>query len=316
MNETTATVVVAALYKFTGFPDPASLCDPLLAECKKVGARGTLLIAPEGINGTIAGSRAAIDQVLQAIRALPGCADIEHKESWADENPFFRMKVRLKKEIVTLGVDDVDPVNNVGTYVDPVDWNALISDPETILIDTRNDYEVEIGTFKGATNPETGSFRELPEWVDGFKDLRQNRKVAMFCTGGIRCEKSTALMKARGFEEVYHLRGGILKYLEEVPEEESLWEGECFVFDQRVSVGHGLVPGPYKQCYACRRPLDQAAMKSELYVEGVSCAACFDEKSNSQKKRYASRQLQMKLARKRGETHIGAGSEKRQREAS
>jgi UPF0176 protein len=306
MDTDTNDIVVAALYQFTRFPDPASLRVPLVAVCKEAGARGTLLLAPEGINGTIAGSRAGIDLVLQHIRGLPGCADFEHKESFAPENPFLRMKVRLKKEIVTLGAGDLDPVNNAGIHVEPADWNALISDPHTILIDTRNDYEVEIGTFRGATNPETTSFGEFPDWVDNFKDLRGKPKIAMFCTGGIRCEKSTALLKAKGFEEVYHLKGGILKYLEEVPEEDSLWEGECFVFDQRVSVGHGLVPGSYGMCHACRRPVDEAARQSEFYVPGISCPACHDERSDKQRQRYAERQQQIELAKKRGEAHIGA----------
>lgn len=298
--------VVAALYQFARFSDPASLRAPLLAVCKEAGTGGTLLLAPEGINGTIAGSRAGIDMVLRHIRSLPGCADIEHKESFTAKNPFYRMKVRLKKEIVTLGVGDVDPINNAGTYVDPADWNALISDPDTILIDTRNDYEVEIGTFQGATNPETASFGEFPDWVDNFKALRGKPKVAMFCTGGIRCEKSTALLKSKGFDEVYHLKGGILKYLEEVPEAESLWEGECFVFDQRVSVGHGLAPGTHGMCHGCRRPVDEAAMNSEFYAPGISCPACHDERSEAQRRRYAARQEQIDLAKQRGEKHIGA----------
>ncbi len=306
MSDQSTQFVVAALYKFADFADPASLRAPLQGVCGEACVRGTLLLASEGINGTIAGSRAGIDLVLRHIRGLPGCADLEHKESFAAENPFLRMKVRLKKEIVTLGAGNVDPVNNAGTYVEPADWNALISDPDTILIDTRNDYEVQIGTFRGATNPETASFGEFPDWVDNFKDLRGKQKIAMFCTGGIRCEKSTALLKTKGFDEVYHLKGGILKYLEEVPEEDSLWEGECFVFDQRVSVGHGLTSGSYGMCHACRRPVDEAARQSEFYVPGISCPACHDERSDEQRQRYASRQHQIDLAKKRGEAHIGA----------
>lgn len=306
MSDQSNQFVVAALYKFARFSDPASLRTPLHEVCQEAGARGTLLLAPEGINGTIAASRTGVDQVLRHIRSLPGCADLEHKESLAEENPFLRMKVRLKKEIVTLGAGDVDPVNNAGNYVEPADWNALISDPDTILIDTRNDYEVEIGTFRGATNPETASFGEFPKWVDNFKDLRGEAKIAMFCTGGIRCEKSTALLKSRGFDQVYHLKGGILKYLEDVPEDESLWEGECFVFDQRVSVGHGLRPGSYGMCHACRRPVSAAARKSELFIPGISCPACHDERSDQQRQRYASRQRQIDLAKKRGVAHIGA----------
>ncbi len=316
MDTETNDIVVAALYKFARFADPALLRAPLLAVCKEAGTRGTLLLALEGINGTVAGSRAGIDLVLRHIRGLPGCADLEHKESFAAKNPFLRMKVRLKKEIVTLGAGDLDPVNNAGTYVKPADWNALISDPDTILIDTRNDYEVEIGTFRGATNPETASFGEFPDWVDNFNDLRAKPKVAMFCTGGIRCEKSTALLKTKGFDEVYHLKGGILKYLEEVPEEDSLWEGECFVFDQRVSVGHGLRPGSYAMCHACRRPVDGAARKSEFYVPGISCPACHDERSDTQRRRYASRQRQIDLAKQRGEAHIGADAAQRTKACS
>jgi len=242
---------------------------------------------------------------LATLKTLPGCADLEHKESLADENPFYRAKVRLKKEIVALGVPGVSPVKAVGDYVAPEDWNDLISDPDVVVIDTRNDYEVSIGTFEGAVNPQTASFREFPKWFEAFQKEHKNKKIAMFCTGGIRCEKSTALLKERGVEEVYHLKGGILKYLETVPEEKSLWKGECFVFDNRVSVTHDLSPGTYDMCHACRRPLDEVAKASPDYVAGVSCSNCIDEHTEERRKDFAERQKQIELAKKRGEKHIG-----------
>jgi UPF0176 protein len=271
---------------------------------------GAWLLAREGINGTIAGSDQAIAAVLAHVRGWPGFAGLEAKFSRALELPFHRMKVRLKREIVTMGQPDIDPLQGVGHYVAPQDWNALISDPGTILIDTRNDYEVEIGTFRGAIDPQTKTFRDFPDWFRAERErlLGQGEtppKVAMFCTGGIRCEKSTAFLKAEGIDEVYHLKGGILKYLEEVPAEQSLWQGECFVFDERVSVGHGLVPGPYELCRACRRPLSDEAKASPLYEEGVSCAACFEERDEEQRAGYRERHRQEKLAAQRGTSHIG-----------
>src|SRR6476469_2551950 len=242
-------IVVPALYKFVSLPDFAEKKDPLLAYCLAQNIKGTLLLAQEGINGTIAGSRAAVDAVLSFLRTDPRLADLEHKESYTDIPPFDRMKVRLKKEIVPLGVPEVDPNQKVGTYVTPEEWNQLISDPEVVLIDTRNDYEVQIGTFQGACNPQTASFREFPDYVRQNLDPQKHKKVAMFCTGGIRCEKASSYMLEQGFEEVYHLKGGILKYLEAVPAEESLWSGECFVFDQRVAVGHGLSLGSHVLCH-------------------------------------------------------------------
>ncbi|MFZ9395936.1 MAG: rhodanese-related sulfurtransferase [Erythrobacter sp.] len=299
---------VAALYQFTRFDDPAALRAPLLAACNQVGIKGTLLLAREGINGTIAGSDNAIAQVLAHIRALPGCAGLDVKFSRASENPFHRMKVRLKREIVTMGEPDIDPTLSTGHYVDAQDWNALISDPDTIVIDTRNDYEVACGTFRGAIDPRTRSFREFPEWFRSHRErlLAGKAKVAMFCTGGIRCEKSTSFLRQEGIEEVYHLKGGILKYLEQVPEEESLWEGECFVFDERVAVGHGLAPGTHGLCRACRRPVSPEDQASPHFVEGVSCPHCFDERDDEQRARYAERQRQEQLARRRGRTHVGA----------
>ncbi|WP_156823486.1 oxygen-dependent tRNA uridine(34) hydroxylase TrhO [Woodsholea maritima] len=300
------TYTVAALYKFTPFANFEAYREPLLAVCEQAQTTGTLLLAHEGINGTIAGPRDGIDAVLDYIRALPGFADLDHKESYAHENPFFRMKVRLKKEIVTMGVADIDPLKSVGTYVEPKDWNELIQSPDVITIDTRNDYEVSIGQFDGAIDPKTTSFREFPDWFKTFMKDRPNARIAMYCTGGIRCEKSTAFVKSLGIDEVYHLKGGILKYLETVPQEESLWKGECFVFDQRVSVGHGLVPGPYDQCHACRHPIDDEMKASPKYVPGVSCPLCYDEQSEEQRQRYAERQKQMQLAKQRGKAHIGA----------
>jgi len=304
---------IAALYQFARFDDPKTLRAPLLALCEENGVRGTLLLAREGINGTIAGSDSGVEAVLDHIRTLPGCNAIEVKESRAESLPFHRTKVRLKKEIVTMGQPDLDPLAGVGTYVAPEDWNALISDPDTIVIDTRNDYEVQIGSFEGAIDPQTTSFREFPEWFRAKRaELEaegRSPKIAMFCTGGIRCEKSTAFARAEGVEDVFHLKGGILNYLEHVPESESLWRGECFVFDERVSVGHGLAPGDHGLCRACRRPLDRDDMAHDHYVEGVSCPRCYPERSDEQRARYAERHRQAELARARGEDHIGRREE-------
>jgi len=304
---------IAALYQFARFDDPKTLRAPLLALCEANGVRGTLLLAREGINGTIAGSDSGVEAVLDHIRTLPDCDAIEVKESRAEGLPFHRTKVRLKKEIVTMGQPDLDPLAGVGTYVAPEDWNALISDPDTIVIDTRNDYEVQIGSFEGAIDPQTTSFREFPEWFRAKRaELEaegRSPKIAMFCTGGIRCEKSTAFARAEGVEDVFHLKGGILNYLEHVPESESLWRGECFVFDERVSVGHGLAPGDHGLCRACRRPLDRDDMAHDHYVEGVSCPRCYPERSDEQRARYAERHRQAELARARGEDHIGRREE-------
>lgn len=297
--------IVAALYHFTRFDDPDGLRAPLRAVCDAGGVRGSLLIASEGINGTIAGPRAGIDAVLDHIRALPGCGDLEWKESTAQDMPFARMKVRLKKEIVTMGQPGVDPTANVGHYVDPADWNALISAPDVAVIDTRNTYEVAIGTFKGAVDPKTDSFRDFPAWWDANKDRFHNKRIAMFCTGGIRCEKSTNWLMSQGVEDVFHLKGGILKYLEDVPQDDSLWDGECFVFDGRVSVGHGLVEGPHMLCHACRRPILPADRDRVEYEQGVACHQCFDETSDADKARFRERQHQIVLAAKRGEKHLG-----------
>ena len=299
---------IAALYHFTRFADPAALRGPLSALCLAQGVKGTLLLAGEGINGTIAGSRAGIDAVLGQIRALPGCDDLDWKESTAHEMPFNRMKVRLKREIVTMGQPDVDPLARVGNYVEAAEWNALIEAPDVAVIDTRNDYEVAIGTFEGAIDPATRSFGEFPAWWEANKARFHNKRIAMFCTGGIRCEKSTNYLLGQGVEDVYHLKGGILKYLEVVPESESRWNGECFVFDGRVSVGHGLVEGPHELCYACRRPIlpnDKTRPEFEL---GVSCHQCLDETSDDDKARFRERQKQVALAAARGEVHVGQKS--------
>ena len=298
---------VAALYRFARLDNFADLKAPLAAFCCGRGIKGTLLLAREGINGTVAGSEEAIIALIDHLNAIPELAGLEVKYSVAADMPFHRMKVRLKKEIVTMGVEDVDPRHSVGTYVEARDWNALISDPDTILIDTRNDYEVAIGTFQGAVDPATQSFRAFPQWVRDHRDDLDGRKVAMFCTGGIRCEKATAYVKSLGFEEVFHLRGGILKYLEDVPADESLWQGECFVFDDRVSVKHGLEEGDAELCRACRRPLTAADRTSPQYREGISCHHCIDERSDDDRARYAERHRQVELAEARGEgKHIGS----------
>ncbi|KAB1088027.1 rhodanese-related sulfurtransferase [Neorhizobium galegae] len=303
--EATGAWLVAALYHFARFDRYESFREPLQAFCDENGIKGTLLIAREGINGTVAGSDTAISGLLAYLRAQPEFAGLEHKESRASKMPFLRMKVRPKKEIVTMGVEDIDPKRIVGTYVEPKDWNALISDPETIVIDTRNDYETAIGIFKGAVDPQTKTFREFPDWVKNNPGLHNKPKIAMYCTGGIRCEKATAFMKEQGFDEVFHLKGGILKYLEEVPAEESLWEGACFVFDERVSVEHGLKEGNHKLCHACRSPITAEEVTSPHYEEGVSCSTCYPTRTEEDRDRYRQRQLQIALAKKRGVRHIG-----------
>ncbi|MGR3371993.1 oxygen-dependent tRNA uridine(34) hydroxylase TrhO [Pseudooceanicola nanhaiensis] len=297
--------IVAALYHFTRFPDPDALRPALRQICDAQGVRGSLLIAGEGINGTIAGPRAGIDAVLAHVRSLPGCETLEWKESTAERMPFGRMKVRLKKEIVTMGQPDVDPLARVGHYVEPAEWNALISAPDVAVIDTRNDYEVAIGTFEGAVDPQTTSFRDFPKWWEENRDRFHNKRIAMFCTGGIRCEKSTNWLIGQGVDEVYHLKGGILKYLEEVPEDESLWRGECFVFDGRVSVGHGLKEGPHDLCHACRRPILPEDRARPEFEQGVSCHQCIEETTDADKARFRERQKQIALAAARGETHLG-----------
>ncbi|MFN3844416.1 MAG: rhodanese-related sulfurtransferase [Paracoccaceae bacterium] len=299
-------LTIIALYHFTRFPDPAALRQPLLSLCHAQGVRGSLLVASEGINGTIAGPRLGVDAVLAHIRALPGCADLEWKESFSDSMPFGRMKVKLKREIVTMGVPDVDPRARVGHYVDATQWNDLIRQPDVAVIDTRNDYEVAIGTFAGAVDPATRSFRDFPKWWQENRDRFHNKRIAMFCTGGIRCEKSTNFLLSQGVDDVFHLKGGILKYLEDVPAEQSLWEGECYVFDARVSVGHGLKPGQNESCGACRRPVTPEGRMHPDYEKGVCCAACVVEYTPSDRARFRERQRQMDLATARGDVHLGA----------
>jgi UPF0176 protein len=293
-------IVVDALYQFTRLDDPQALRGPLRAVCERAGARGTLLLAREGINGTIAASRSGIDAVLAHLRGLPGCAGLDVKESHAPRMPFKRMKVRLKKEIVSLGQAGVDPTREVGTYVEAKDWNDLIASGEVALIDTRNDYEVAIGSFEGAEDPGTQTFRDFPEWWEKNRDRFHNRPVAMFCTGGIRCEKASSFLLGQGVPEVYHLKGGILKYLEDVDARDSLWNGECYVFDGRVSVGHGLEPGPYGLCHACGRPLSEQARAQAGYERGVSCPACIGEYDKVRRERFRERQRQYDLAAERG----------------
>lgn len=299
--------ICAALYKFVELNNYEDLRQPLLDAMLANEVKGTLLLAREGINGTICGTQPQIDAVLAHLRADSRLIDVDHKESPSDGQAFYRTKVKLKKEIVTMGVDWIDPKKTVGNYVAAKDWNSLISDPEVLLIDTRNDYEFAVGTFAGALNPKTDTFREFPDYVATHLDKTKHKKVAMFCTGGIRCEKSTAYLKELGFDDVYHLKGGILKYLEEVPAEESMWQGECFVFDQRVTVKHGLEQGTYDQCYACRMPITEAEKQTEHYEKGVSCPHCYAKTSATQRQRFTEREKQMQLAKARGEQHIRDG---------
>ncbi len=299
-------IVIAALYHFVKLDDFQALRQPLLDVMLKNDVKGTLLLASEGINGTVAGTQSSIDTLLNWLTSDSRLADLRYKVSYDDSMPFYRTRVKLKKEIVTMGVQGIDPNHVVGTYVKAEDWNDLISDPDVMLIDTRNGYEAAIGTFKNAIDPGTETFREFPEYVKQNLDTSKHKKVAMFCTGGIRCEKSTAYLKQQGFEEVYHLQGGILKYLETVPEEESLWQGECFVFDNRVSVNHALEKGSYDQCHACRLPITESDKQSEKYMQGVSCPHCYDKISDEQRQRFMEREKQMQLAKARGEEHIGS----------
>lgn len=301
-------IVVCALYKFVTLEDYKTLKPPLLKCMLQQNIRGTLLLANEGINGTVAGSRMAIDALLNYLQADKRLAGVRYKISLTKQMPFLRTRVKLKKEIVTMGVNGIDPKHIVGTYVKPNDWNALISDPEVLLVDTRNDYEVQVGTFKNAINPKTDSFREFPDYIKQHFNPEKHTKVAMYCTGGIRCEKSTAYMKEQGFKDVYHLEGGILNYLEEVPEQATLWQGECFVFDDRVTVDHQLEKGQYDQCNACRMPITKQDQQSAYYIHGVSCPHCFAKTTVGQKARFTEREKQMQLAKQRGEAHIGADS--------
>ena len=307
-----AATQVVALYRFVRLDDYESMREPLLNFCLDRHIRGTLLLAHEGINGTVAGGDSAIDELLNYLRADDRLADLDCKFSSHEERPFLRMKVKLKSEIVTMGQENIDPNVCVGRYASPQEWNALIDDPDVLVIDTRNEYEVEIGTFAGAVNPQTNSFREFPDWVEQNLDPKKHKKVAMFCTGGIRCEKSTSLLVSKGFEDVWHLKGGILNYLEQTPEEDTRWEGECFVFDSRVAVNHQLEKGSYDQCFACRFPIDDDQKQSPHYLPGVSCPRCVNAHTEQQKGRFAERQRQIGLAKRRGESHIGAAAPARQ----
>lgn len=307
--------VVVALYRFVKLEDYQALQRPLLSVCDEAGVKGTLLLAHEGINGTISGSRQAVNAVIAWLCSDPRLTDLEWKESFHLVDPFHRMKVKLKKEIVTMGIEDIDPTVCVGRYATPQEWNALIDDPECLVVDTRNDYEVAIGTFKGAVNPATQSFRDFPQWVKDNLKPQQHKKIAMFCTGGIRCEKSTSFLLSEGFEEVWHLKGGILKYLEEVPESESRWQGECFVFDSRVAVNHQLDKGSFDQCYACRHPITDEDKASEYYQKGVSCPRCYHSISEERQARFKERQKQVELAALGGYRHIGGPPPQRQMSA-
>ncbi|GIS06080.1 MAG: UPF0176 protein [Candidatus Dadabacteria bacterium] len=300
-------ILVAALYKFVEIDDLLSLQSNLYEICEKNNIMGTILIANEGINGTISGKTNEINQTISLLKSDKRFTNIEIKYSSTDKQPFHRMKVRLKKEIVTIGLPEINPNKKVGTYVKPDDWNDLISDPNVVVIDTRNKYETKIGSFQNALDPETSSFREFPDWVKKFKSSKENanKKIAMFCTGGIRCEKASSLMKEEGFEDVYHLQGGILKYLETIDKENSLWNGECFVFDQRVCLTDELEVGSYKMCFACRMPITHEEMQNEKYIEGISCIYCYDKTTKEKKERFGSRQKQILLAKERGEKHLG-----------
>ncbi len=297
--------VVAALYHFVDLPEHESLLDPMQDFCKKHNIQGTLLLAAEGINGTIAGSRSDIDATLAYLRGIEGLEELAHKESFCDIAPFFRLKIKLRKEIVTMGVDDVRPVDRVGTYVEPEEWNELISQDDVVLIDTRNDFEVRVGHFKNAVDPNTTSFTEFPEYVSDNLSPEKNKRVAMYCTGGIRCEKATSHLLEQGYEEVFHLKGGILKYLEKIPESESMWQGECFVFDRRVSVGHGLAVGTFELCHGCQSPLSAEQRTHKDFVFAVCCEYCADTMTPERRKGLEMRLSQMKLAESRGENHLG-----------
>ena len=283
------TYTVAAFYKFVPLSDLAAKKSKILASCQEKGIKGTVILAEEGINGTIAGSESAIAATLDYLRTFPGLADLESKESISKKPPFARLKVKIKQEIVTLGIPEVNPTQQVGTYVAPQDWNQVISDPEVVVIDTRNDYEVKLGSFQGATNPKTESFREFPKYTLNNIDPKKHPKVAMFCTGGIRCEKASSYLLAQGFKEVYHLKGGILKYLENVSPEESMWQGECFVFDERVAVKQGLELGSYELCYACGHPISEADKNSPQYKSNISCPYCYEQLTPEKKARQENR---------------------------
>jgi UPF0176 protein len=303
-------LTICALYKFTRLDDFEEIQDPLKLFLDSLNIRGTLLLAREGVNGTIAGDNDSIMKSLDYLQKDKRLVGLEYKFSYSEKPPFKRLKVKLKKEIVTLGVSNIDPTFSSGTYVKSADWNELINDPDVVLIDTRNNYEFEIGSFKGSINPNTETFRQFPAYTKNNLEKYRDKKIAMFCTGGIRCEKSTAYLKSKGFENVFHLQGGILKYLEEVKEDESLWEGECFVFDDRVAVKHNLELGKYDQCHACRFPITEEDKEHPHYEKGASCPRCYGTKNLSQVNRYREREKQVQLAKRRGESHIGDDANK------
>ena len=303
-------LTICALYKFTRLDDFEEIQGPLKIFLESLNIRGTLLLAKEGVNGTISGDNDSIMKSLDYLQKDERLVGLEYKFSYSEKPPFKRLKVKLKKEIVTLGVSNIDPIFSSGTYVKPADWNELINDPDVVLIDTRNNYEFEIGSFKGSINPNTETFREFPAYTKNNLEKYRDKKIAMFCTGGIRCEKSTAYLKSKGFENVFHLQGGILKYLEEVKEDESLWEGECFVFDDRVAVKHNLELGKYDQCHACRFPITDEDKEHPHYEKGASCPRCYGTKNSSQVSRYREREKQVQLAKSRGESHIGDDASK------
>ena len=305
--------IISALYKFHNIPDPCKIHNEIREELKKNSIKGTVLIGSEGINGTISARCSKnLNESLAFIRSISGFKNIDIKNSFSKKSPFVRLKVKLKKEIVTIGDSSVNPNINRGDYVEPNEWNKIIEDEDVLLIDTRNKYECTIGTFRNALNPNTTKFREFPKWLESqnFSDsYKKNKKVAMFCTGGIRCEKASSLMKTKGFKNVYHLKGGILNYFESVPEKESLWNGECFVFDDRVSIKHDLSEGTYDMCHGCRMPITDDDKKSKKFIKGVACPKCFDKTSDEQKSRYMSRQKQIDIAKKRNKQHIGPREE-------
>ncbi len=298
-------IVVASLYKFADLHNYCEMRQPLQERCTQLALCGTILLAAEGINGTLAGSRESINAILRYLKRDKRLAELAHQESIADKTPFYRMKVKLKKEIVTMGKPEADPNKICGERVGPQKWNELMSDPDVLVLDTRNEYECSIGTFKNASLPNTNTFREFPEYVNDKLDPAKHKKVAMFCTGGIRCEKASSYMLQQGFEEVFHLDGGILKYLENVNQDENLWQGECFVFDARVSVNEKLAPGDYLQCYACRAAVSPQQSQSEKYAPGISCPTCYDDLDDEKRGRMQERQKQIELAKQRGEVHIG-----------
>ena len=304
---------VAALYKFSEIHNPLEIQISLKKTLKELSIYGTILVGSEGINGTIASvDKENLNRALIYLRGLKGFEDLDIKFSDSKKNPFIRLKIKLKDEIVTIGDKSIDPLKTVGEYVKPEDWNSLLQEDDILLIDTRNDYEYSIGTFRDSINPKTKKFRDFPKWLkeqDFTKEDKNNKKVAMFCTGGIRCEKASSLMKNEGFKKVYHLKGGVLKYFESVSKDKSLWDGECFVFDDRVSVKHDLSIGDYDMCHGCRMPITENDKKTKKYIRGVACPNCFDQTTEEQKSRYKSRQKQMELAKQRNQKHLGPKEE-------